>query len=39
MKILQNEITNDKQREILLFIKNNLICLSCGTNFNKLNLY
>ena len=39
MKILQNEITNDKQREILLFIKNNSICLSCGTNFNKLNLY
>ena len=37
-KILQNEMI-DKQCEILLFIKNNSICLSCGTNFNKLDLY
>ena len=36
--ILQNEIIG-KQCEILLFIKNNSICLFCGTNFNKLNLY
>ena len=37
IKIMQNEII-DKRCEIGLFIKNNSIYLSRGTNFNKLNL-
>ena len=35
-RILQNEII-DKECEILLFLKDNLICLFFGTKFNKLN--
>jgi hypothetical protein len=36
IKILENEII-DKECEILLFIKDNLICLFFGTKFNKIN--